>query len=96
MSTWNANFSKKHVKRIKKINIKPGDIVVVTLKGYPSSNQVDIMREQFAAMPFMSGAHLIFCTDQILIRKGRPKSGKHKVYLNNLEYLEYLSKKGEE
>jgi hypothetical protein len=39
---------------------------------------------------------MIFVNGNLNIKKGKPEKGKHKVYLNNLEYLEYLSnRKGE-
>lgn len=89
--------SLKHIKRLKKLNVKKGDILVITLKGYPSYEAVERVRGQFGEMPFLQGVNMIFISEQLVIRTGKPKSGKHKVELNNLEYLEYLSKqKGEE
>jgi len=80
------------VKVVKKLQVKPGDIVVVTLKGFPSGYQVDQVRAECEAMPFMKNVHLIIATEKIAIKKGKPHGGKHQVFLDNLEYLEYLAK----
>jgi hypothetical protein len=80
------------IKAIKKLQVKTGDIVVVTLKGYPSSYQVDKVREECEAMPFMRNVELIIATEKIDIKKGKIHGGKHQVFLDNLEYLEYLAK----
>jgi hypothetical protein len=84
--------NKDHVKSLKKLSLKSGDIVVCTLKGTPYPYDVENLRNQFEAMPFMKGVNLIIATEKVLIRKSRPKSGKHQVFLDNLEYLEYLAK----
>ena len=85
------------IKAVKKLQVKPGDIVVVTLKGIPTTYQVDNVRAECEAMPFMKDAELIITTEKIDIKKGKVHGGKHQVFLDNLEYLEYLAKhkKGE-
>lgn len=80
------------VKRLKKLKVKPGDIVVTTLAGFPRSEQVELIRSEFEAMPFMKGVNLIIATEQVNIKKVRPHDGKHQVFLDNLEYLEYIAK----
>lgn len=80
------------IKKLKKLQVKPGDIIVVTLKGLPYPHQVQNVRDEFAAMPFMMDAELIITTDKISIKKGKIHDGKHQVFLDNLEYLEYLDK----
>ncbi|MGH7974800.1 MAG: hypothetical protein ACREBR_04695 [bacterium] len=86
----------KFIKSLKKLSPKEGDIILVTLKGYPTSMQVEKVKDGFFAMPFLKGVNLIFTTDKIIVKKSKPKDGKHQVFLNNLEYLEYMSKpKGE-
>ena len=84
--------STDYIKSLKKLNVKPGDIVVCTLKGTPYPYDVENMRNQFEAMPFMKGVNLIVATDKVLIKKSKPHKGKHQVFLDNLEYLEYLAK----
>lgn len=84
--------STDYINKLKKLQIKAGDIVVVTVKGKPYPYDLDNIHSQLMLMPFMKGAHVIIVTDQILIRKSKPHSGKHKVFLDNLEYLEYLAK----
>lgn len=85
-----------YIKRIKKLNVKSGDIVVVTLKGTPYPYDVDKIRMECESMPFMKGVNLIIATEKVDIKKSKPKDGKHQVFLDNLEYLEYLAKhKGE-
>lgn len=85
------------IKRVKKLSVKAGDIVVVTLMGLPYPHQVQSVRDEFAAMPFMRDVEFIITTDKIRIKKGKLHEGKHQVFLDNLEYLEYLAKhkKGE-
>jgi hypothetical protein len=86
---------KSHVGRIRKLHPKAGDILLVTLKGYPSYGVMELVKNEFAGMPFLKGVFVIFTTDKIQIKKSRPKDGKHQVFMNNLEYLEHMSKKGE-
>lgn len=87
---------RNNVKALKKLKLKPGDIVVCTLKGTPWPHDVENIRNEFEHMPFMKNVNLIIATDKIVLKKGKSKSGKHQVFLNNLEYLEYLDKhKGE-
>jgi len=80
------------IKTVKKLRVKPGDIIVVTLKGLPYPYQVQGVRAEFDAMPFMKGAELIITTEKVKIKKGKLHDGKHQVFLDNLEYLEYLAK----
>lgn len=87
---------KNLVKNIKRYHPKTGDIFLVTLKGHPSIYDLNRIKDLFASMDFLKGTYVLFVNDNIQVTKGRPEKGKHKVYLNNLEYLEYLSsKKGE-
>ena len=81
-----------HVKRLKKLSVKSGDIVIVTLKGQPYPYDIENIHAQFKSMPFMKGVNVIIVTEKLLIKKSKPKSGKHQVFLDNLEYLEYLDK----
>jgi hypothetical protein len=84
------------VKRVKKLSPKKGNIIIVTLKGYPSDYDMVRVTEMFADMKFLKGVNVIFVNERIKIESEKPQKGKHKVYLNNLEYLEFLSKrKGE-
>lgn len=78
---------------VKKLSPNPGDFLIVTLKGYPTDFDILTMKETFASMPFLKGVYILFLNDMVKIRKEKPQKGKHKVYLNNLEYLEYLDKK---
>ncbi len=80
------------IRKVRKLSVKSGDIVVITLKGYPSSYQVDKVREECEAMPFMKNVELIITTEKVDIKKGKIHDGKHQVFLDNLEYLEYLAK----
>ncbi len=80
------------IKAVKKLRVKHGDIIVVTLKGLPYPHQVQSVRAECEAMPFMKGVELIIATEKITIKKGKPHGGKHQVFLDNLEYLEYLAK----
>jgi len=92
----NMKSSTDYIKKLKKLSVKAGDIVIVTLKGLPYPHNIDDIHYQFKQMPFMKDVNIIIVTDKVLVRKSRPKSGKHKVFLDNLEYLEYLAKhKGE-
>jgi maltose-binding protein MalE len=89
-------MKKSLIRSIKKLSPKPGNILVITLKGYPSDWDIMNIRDKLAAMPSLTGVFVLFINKSIFIRKEKPTQGKHKVYLNNLEYLEYLSKqKGE-
>ena len=81
-----------HIKKLKKLSVKPGDIVVVTLKGQPYAYDVENIHDQFKSMPFMIGVNVIIVTEKLVLKKSKPKSGKHQVFLDNLEYLEYLDK----
>lgn len=81
------------IKRLKKLNLKPVDILVVTLKGFPTDEHLEKVRNLFAAIPFMKSVNVVFVSEHIVIKKDKPNTGKHNVCLNNLEYLEYLSKK---
>jgi hypothetical protein len=81
------------VKSLKKLNVKPGDIVVWTLGGSPYPHQVEQIRNEFTLMPFMKGVNLIITTDDIRLKKAKPHAGRHRVFLDNLEYLEYLSRR---
>lgn len=81
------------IKRLKKLNLKPADILVVTLKGSPTYEQLERTRNLFHTIPFLKNANIILVSEQVVIKKGKATAGKHGVYLNNLEYLEYLSKK---
>ena len=83
------------VRRVKKIHPQKGDFVIVTLKGDPSDYQMQIIRNKFTNMPFLTGVYVLFVNDMIIIREQKANKGKHAVYLNNLEYLEYVSKKKE-
>jgi len=84
--------STDYIKKLKKLSVKPGDIVVVTLKGQPYSYDMDNIHSQFKLMPFMKDVNVIIVTDKIQIKKSRKHSGKHQVFLDNLEYIEYLAK----
>jgi len=86
---------KSHVGRIRKLHPKAGDILLVTLKGYPTYGIVERIKNEFASMDFLKGVFVIFTTDKVDIKKTRPKDGKHQVFMNNLEYLEHMSKKGD-
>lgn len=81
------------IKAVKKLSVKPGDIVVVTLKGLPYPHDVDNVRAECEAMPFMKNVNLIIVTQKVLIKKSCKHSGKHQVFLDNLEFLEYLAKR---
>lgn len=81
------------VKNIKRFHPKQGDIFLVTLKGNPTTYDLDRIRNLFINMKFLKGTNILFINDNVKITKGKPEKGKHKVYLNNLEYLEYLSKR---
>lgn len=84
---------KNLVKSVKKFHPKSGDIFLVTLKGSPSLYDLNRIKELFASMDFLKGTYVLFVNDNMQIRRGQPNKGKHKVYLSNLEYLEYLSMK---
>ena len=87
---------KNYIKHVKKLHPVAGDILLVTLKGYPSMETICKIKYEFASMKFLNGVFVIFTTDKITIKKVKPKDGKHQVFLNNLEYLEHMSKqKGE-
>jgi len=87
---------KNLIKRIKKLSPKKDNIIIVTIKGNPSDFDMGRILEKFSDMKFLEGANVIFINETIKIESEKPEKGKHKVYLNNLEYLEYLSKqKGE-
>jgi len=79
-------------KRIKKLSLKPGDIVVVTLKGLPFPYQIQSVHDEFATIPFMKDVEYIITTEKVDIKKGKIHEGKHQVFLDNLDYLEYLAK----
>ena len=81
-----------HIKKLKKLSVKSGDIVIITLKGQPYPYDVDSIHTQFESMPFMKGVNIIITTDKVNIKRSKPKSGRHQVFLDNLEYLEYLDK----
>lgn len=84
------------IKRVKKLSPKKGNVIIVTLKGNPSDYDMARVTELFASMKFLKGANVIFINERIKIESEKPEKGKHRVYLNNLQYLEYLSKqKGE-
>lgn len=83
------------VKSVKKIHPEPGAFIVVTLKGNPTLDQLYRIKDEFAKMNFLKGMFVIFVNEQLKIKKSKPKDGKHQVFLNNLEYLEYMSKKGD-
>jgi hypothetical protein len=86
---------KNLVRSVRKIKAKVGDILVVTLKGYPSDYDIIQTEKAFCDMEFLKGIYMLFVNDRRSIKKVKPEAGKHKVYLNNLEYLEYLSKRKE-
>jgi len=85
---------KEFIQQIKKISFKKGDLFVVKPNAFGMSDvSKQIIAETvheankdvpclFLAMTF----HSSFGVE-------KPTQGKHKVYLNNLEYLEYLDKK---
>lgn len=81
------------VKHIKKFHPKQGDILLVTLKGTPPYYEVERIKNLFASMTFLKGTYLLFVNENVQVTKGKPEKGKHRVYLNNLEYLEYLAAK---
>lgn len=81
-----------YVKRLKKLSVKSGDIVVITLKGFPRPGQVENVRLECEAMPFMKNVNIIVTTDQVEIKKSKEHAGKHQVFLDNLEFLEYIAK----
>lgn len=83
------------VKSVKKIHPEPGEFLIVTLKGNPTLSQLYKIKDEFAQMKFLKGMFIIFVNEQLKIKKSKPKAGKHQVFLNNLEYLEYMSKKGD-
>lgn len=84
---------KNLVRSVKKLKVKKGDILLVTLKGYPTNYDIIQAENAFCAMPFLKGIFMIFVNGSINIKKGKPEKGKHKVYLSNLEYLEFLDKR---
>jgi hypothetical protein len=83
------------IKRIKKLSPKKGNIIIVTLKGHPTDYDMSRIMGRFSQMKFLKGSNVIFINERLQIESEKAKKGKHKVYLNNLEYLEYLSKKKE-
>jgi len=91
----NSQKDKNHIKAIKKLRVTAGDIIVVTLKNHPYQHSIDRIEQEMALLPFLKNVAVLVITDNVKIRKSGPNRGKHPVYLNNLEYLEYLSKKKE-
>lgn len=86
---------KSLIRSVKKIRPQKGDFIIVTLKGDPSDYDLQLIKDKFINMLFLKGVHMLFINDMIKIREQKANKGKHAVYLNNLEYLEYMSKKGE-
>ena len=81
--------------KIRRYKVKPGEIIVFTIGDrkqniYPSYDDLvewrKLITTAYGDIPAIVAPPLI---------KGRvlDKNHKHKVYLDNLEYLEYLSKK---
>jgi nickel-dependent lactate racemase len=84
---------KNLVRSVRKIRAKKGDIPIVTLKGYPTDYEIVQAEKAFCAMPFLKGIFMIFVNGNLSIKKGKAEQGKHRVYLNNLEFLEYMDKR---
>jgi hypothetical protein len=89
--------NKDIIKSIKKFRPKKGDIFIVRTAPYGMS---DVSKQQIAEAIQEIGKDIpcLFLhgfEKPSYARFEKPEQGKHKVYLNNLEYLEYLSKKGE-
>jgi len=86
--------NKDIIKSIKKFRPKKGDIFIVHTAPYGMSDEskqhiADAIREIDKGIPclFLHGFD-----KPSYARFEKPEQGKHTVYLNNLEYLEYLDK----
>jgi hypothetical protein len=85
---------KEFIQQIKKFSFKKGDLFVVKTNPYgmsDASKQIiaDCVHEANKDVPCL----FLAMTPHSLFGVEKPWQGKHKVYLNNLEYLEYLNKR---
>jgi hypothetical protein len=84
---------KEFIQQIKKISFKKGDLFVVKTDVFGMSDAsksliADTIHEVNKDVPCL----FLHLDPKSSFRKEGPTQGKHKVYLNNLEYLEYLDK----
>ena len=85
---------KEFIQQIKKITFKDGDFFVVKTNAFGLSDAsrqiiVDTIRETNKKVACL----FLHLTPKSSFGVEKPTQGKHKVYLNNLEYLEYLDKR---
>jgi len=85
---------KEFIQQIKKLSFKKGDLFVVKTNAYgmsDASKQIiaEAVHDTNKDVPCL----FLSLTPNCSFGVEKPTQGKHKVYLNNLEYLEYLDKK---
>jgi len=85
---------KEFIQQIKKISFKKGDLFVVKTNPFGLS---DRSKQEIAEAVNQANKDVpclfLHLTPKSSFGVEKPTQGKHKVYLNNLEYLEYLDKK---
>jgi len=85
---------KEFIQQIKKISFKKGDLFVIKSNAFGMSDAsrniiAEAVHEANKDVPCL----FLNLTPHSSFGVEKPTQGKHKVYLNNLEYLEYLDKK---
>ena len=85
---------KEFIQQIRKLSFKKGDLFVVKSNAFGLSDIsrniiVEAVHEANPDVPCL----FLNLTPKSSFGVEKPWQGKHKVYLNNLEYLEYLEKR---
>lgn len=84
---------KNLIKSVKKLSPKKDDILVVTLTGAPTIQNVEQVRDSFLGLSI--NTRVIILDERIRIKYQNENKGKHIVYMTNLEYLEWIDKNKE-
>lgn len=83
---------KNKIKQLKTLSLSPNDIIIVTVPWAASPDDWEHLKE---ALTKIVDNNCLLVPQGYKVRKELPTDGKHKVYLNNLEFIEYLhNKKG--
>ena len=84
---------KNLIKSVKKLSPKKDDLLVVTIPSPLEISHYDVQLLIDALKQLKLKSPILLLQKGIEVKIEESKQGKHKVYLNNLEYLEYLSEK---
>jgi hypothetical protein len=80
---------KNLIKKVEALSLKPEDFIIVKAKEYLDDYKMRLLADNLKGL----NHNILIFNVNASIKSEEPTAGKHKVYLNNLEYLELLEKR---